>query len=568
MASTMAQRENEQGREFLYSKMPVMLHSTGADGRLCNVNDYWLETLGYERNEVIGKEITQFLTPHARAYAETTCLPEFFKTGSVRNEELQFLTKSGKTIDVLLSAIAERDSSDRLMNSISVSIDVTERRRLDTLLDKARRQIQGHNGHIQSLSTQLTAAKQQEQERRRLASDLYESVAQSLAMAKNNVQQITSQVDRHKSGAVVRGFGSTKDVTAPVSSEKVLDNAVSGIEKLKDQLQEENFELREEIATVQGFERIVGNSAALRRCFDLVAKVAPTDANVLILGETGTGKELIAHSLHELSLRKGQRMVSVNCAALPAELIESELFGHEKGAFTGAGSRRPGRFELADGGTLFLDEVGDLPPGMQAKLLRVIQEGEFERLGGSETLHVDVRLIAATNRQLKSAVDRGEFRADLYYRINTFAIEVPSLSERRKDIPLLAEHFVRKHAPRLGIKVNSISARMLRHLRERPWPGNVREVESFIMRSLIVATGSVLRLTEQEEGDFLSLADDPGARSKDERSLHHVEHDHVLDVLDQCRWIIEGEHGAASLLGIPPSTLRSKMKRLGVKRLA
>ena len=368
----------------------------------------------------------------------------------------------------------------------------------------------------------------------------------------------------HDTGGLVRIFGSVKDITETVLRERKLEHALSEIQELKDRLEEENVHLRDEVRVAHGFSRIIGDSPALRRCLDQVSKVAPTDTSVLILGETGTGKELLAQTIHDLSPRKDERMISVNCAALPAELVESELFGHEAGAFTGAGSRRPGRFELADGGTLFLDEIGEFPLELQGKLLRVVQDGTFERLGGTETLRVDVRLVAATNRQLKDAVDRGEFRADLYYRLNTYPIEIPPLGQRTEDIPLLAEHFVRKHSDRLGRSVQAISSRMLRYLQERSWPGNVRELESFIERALISASGSVLTMGSLDEREPTRLR--AGAHSGDTTNLQTVERDHILQVLERCGWRIGGERGAAAVLGLPPSTLRSKMKRLGIER--
>ena len=274
-----------------------------------------------------------------------------------------------------------------------------------------------------------------------------------------------------------------------------LSRAMSKIEHLKNKLQAENHFLREEVRLAHGFDGIVGEDPALGQCLLAVEKVAPTDVSTLILGETGTGKELIARAIHRLSARHDRPMLSVNCPALPASLIESELFGHEKGAFTGAMSQRRGRFELADSGTLFLDEIGELPLELQGKLLRVLQTGEFQRLGGTETLHADVRLIAATNRDLREAIDQGEFREDLYYRINKFPITLPALRDRKGDIPMLAEHFVHKHAGRLGKKVDAISAWMIRELLAYSWPGNVRELENIIERSLISARdNSVLTL--------------------------------------------------------------------------
>jgi transcriptional regulator with GAF, ATPase, and Fis domain/ligand-binding sensor domain-containing protein len=341
--------------------------------------------------------------------------------------------------------------------------------------------------------------------------------------------------------------------------------AASEIEKLNQELQQENIWLKEEVLLAKGFDEIIGEDRGLKRCLSAAEKVAPTDAPVLILGETGTGKELLARAIHELSSRREHAMVSVNCPALPANLIESELFGHEKGAFTGAEGLRVGRFEMADGGTIFLDEVGELPLELQAKLLRVLQSGEFERLGGTEPLKTDVRLIAATNRDLPDMIERGEFRSDLYYRIGSFPITLPPLRERRGDIPLLAEHFVRKHASRLNRKVDAISARAMNQLTSYYWPGNVRELESIIERALITANSdTVLELP----GPLDRSADDlPLSGAEDERrDLVTVERDYIISVLEQANWKVSGEGGAAELLGIPSSTLRSKMKRLDIRR--
>ncbi|MFT4816503.1 MAG: PAS domain S-box-containing protein [Cyclobacteriaceae bacterium] len=375
-----------------------------------------------------------------------------------------------------------------------------------------------------------------------------------------------SEVDRSKDAPeITKVFGSLKDVSERVVRENELRDAFEQIEKLKENLEEENMELRDEVKSAHGFDKIIGNSRPLQSCLDLVNKVAPTDATVMLLGETGAGKELIAHAIHDQSARKGSRMISVNCAALPASLIESELFGHEKGAFTGAGSIRKGRFELADGGTLFLDEIGELPLPLQSKLLRAIQEGEFERLGGSNTLKVDVRIIAATNRQLKKFVDQGDFRADLYYRISNFPIEVPSLSERKDDIPLLAEHFVRKFAPELGKNIKAISSGMLRYLSERPWPGNVRELEGFIQYALITNEGDVLNLSAQNEETTQPPSGQDESPNGERGTLLSVENKHIINVLNQTTWMISGERGAAKILGVPPSTLRSRMKKLGIE---
>ena len=286
---------------------------------------------------------------------------------------------------------------------------------------------------------------------------------------------------------------------------------------------------------------------------------------MLIQGETGTGKELIARALHELSSRSKRPLVKVNCAALPDKLIESELFGHEPGAFTGARGRKRGRFDLADRGTLFLDEIGDFPRELQGKVLRVLQEGEFQRLGGTETIRVDVRIIAATNRNLLDAVGRGDFRADLYYRINTFMIELPPLRERRGDVPLLAEHFVKAHAAQLGKPVRAISRAMLEQLESYGWPGNVRELENVIQRSLITSSEPLLVLDEPLVASRrVSVFEPPSFDGPVD--LQSVEKAHIETVLNEAGWRISGDRGAAERLGVPPSTLRSRMKRLGIAR--
>ena len=347
----------------------------------------------------------------------------------------------------------------------------------------------------------------------------------------------------------------------------VRSRAIANSERLQEKLQVENLYLQDEIRLVHGFAEIVGEDRGLKKCLMSVEKVAPTDVPVLVLGETGTGKELIARAVHSLSPRRDRALVSVNCPTLPANIIESELFGHEKGAFTGAHSQRRGRFELADKSTLFLDEIGELPIELQSKLLRVLQTGDFVRLGGTETLHADVRVIAATNRNLEKAVANGEFRADLFYRINNFPIRLPALRHRKGDIPLLAEHFARKGAERLGKKIEAISAKMIRELTEYPWPGNVRELESVIERALISsADRSVLDLPDS----LPPITADPDSKAVLSSKLHvdlsTAERQHIVGVLEETRWKISGDDGAAAVLGIPASTLRSKMKRLGISR--
>jgi PAS domain S-box-containing protein len=378
-------------------------------------------------------------------------------------------------------------------------------------------------------------------------------------------------------------------------------------EREQARLQEQNRYLLEEIKAVHDFDQIIGQSPALRDVLAHVRRVAPTDASVLITGETGTGKELIARAIHSASKRKDKPLIKVNCAALPGGLLESELFGHEKGAFSGAIARRLGRFELADGGTIFLDEIGELPAEAQVKLLRVLQEREFDRVGGAAPIRADVRVIAATNRDLLTAVQEKTFREDLYYRLNVFPVRLPPLRERTEDIPLLVDSLVNKFSLRIGLHLDGVAKQTMQLLREYPWPGNIRELENVLERAVILTTGAMLEiapdmlptptaaLTAEEQprasmrpwrvrnasdqrppiapgSQVVSKASGDDAKRSDtlaavqQSSLEAVERDHILTVLGQTNWLITGPRGAAKVLGLNPSTLRNRMKKLGITR--
>jgi PAS domain S-box-containing protein len=349
--------------------------------------------------------------------------------------------------------------------------------------------------------------------------------------------------------------------TAEISeANQKLQNALTEVERLKNRLEAENIYLQEEIKLNHNFEDIITGSHELKRVLRKVEQVASTDATVLILGETGTGKELFTRAIHNISRRRDRPLVKVNCAALPANLIESELFGHEKGAFTGALSRKIGRFELADEATLFLDEIGDLPLELQAKLLRVLQDGEFERLGNSNTMKVNVRVIAATNRDLTEATKIKTFREDLFYRLNVFPILIPPLRERKDDIPVLVKHLLQKHSVRIGKKIEIIPQKVIDKLVLYHWPGNVRELENIIERAVIISPGNELRL-----GDWLAKSDELN-ESGQVQTLEQIEKEHIVEILKMTGWRVSGEKGAAKLLGIKPPTLVSRMKKLGIER--
>ena len=339
-----------------------------------------------------------------------------------------------------------------------------------------------------------------------------------------------------------------------------LQKALTEVEQLKTRLEQENIYLQQEIKLTHNFEEIISQSKKFRKVLTQVEQVAATDSTVLILGESGTGKELIARAVHNISKRKERALVIVNCAALPSTLIESELFGHEKGAFTGAFARKIGRFELADGGSIFLDEIGEIPLELQPKLLRVLQEGEFERLGSTKTTKVNVRVIAASNRDLRLAIEKGEFREDLYYRLNVFPINLLPLRERKEDIPLLAQHFLLKHGTRIGNQISAITQKVMDALINYSWPGNVRELENIIERAVIITRGNNLDL-----GD--SLPKNIGVLQKEKiTTLEENERSYILKALEFTNWKISGERGAAKLLGIKRTTLESRMKKLNIQR--
>jgi PAS domain S-box-containing protein len=341
--------------------------------------------------------------------------------------------------------------------------------------------------------------------------------------------------------------------------EESLRKALSEIEGLKDQLETENIYFRQENKMRHRFDHILGQSDGLKYVLYRAEQVAPQKTTVLILGETGTGKELIAAVIHSLSPRKDRPLITVNCAALPANLIESELFGREKGAFTGADTRQIGRFEVGHGSTLCLDEIGELPLELQGKLLRVIQHNAFERLGSSQTIKVDVRIVATTNRNLEEEVRQGRFRQDLYYRLNVFPITVPPLRQRREDIPLLVQAFTERYARKLGKQITSIHNETMKALQDYPWPGNIRELESIIERAVILCPGPVLQLADKLE--MASLPFSTGLNTMEE-----VERNQIFMTLAETRWRIEGKDGAAAILGLNPSTLRARMHKLGIVR--
>ena len=368
----------------------------------------------------------------------------------------------------------------------------------------------------------------------------------------------------NESGDVVEYVGTGMDVTEQRQAQAALETAFDEIKRLKDRLQDENLALREEIDQAFMFEEIVGASPALKAVLSHLSKVAPTDSTVLISGETGTGKELIARAIHKHSRRADRAFVSLNCAATPPSLIASELFGHEKGAFTGAVQQRRGRFELAHNGTIFLDEIGEIPMDTQIALLRVLQERQLERVGGSRPIPVDVRVVAATNHDLSVAIAEGSFRSDLFYRLNVFPIHVPPLRKRREDIPILVEYFVKRFAEQMAKRIRQIDKRTLELCERYPWPGNIRELQNIVERSVILCTGDTFSIDEAWLSSQAPLR--AGGSGPLPATLQDQEKEMIEAALAKSRGKVAGPRGAAAKLGVPASTLESKIRQLGIEK--
>jgi PAS domain S-box-containing protein len=596
-------RESEEkfGKAFRANPQPMSI-TVLATGQYLDVNESFVQTSGYSREELIGYnslELNIWGSPEHRA--------EFIEKlnggGSVDNIETRLRAKDGSFRTLLSSAETLDIAGQQCL--LMASSDITERKLAQQALQESEARFRNMADTapvmiwVSGTDKGCTYANQQwlDFTGRSMEQELgygwtsgvhpsdYDGCLKMYEAAFNSHEPFrmefrlcradgayrwvfASGTPRLSPGGKFLGYiGTCLDITdrkeseaALVFAHEALENAYAEVNRLKTQLQEENIYLQEEIKLQQNFGEIVGASDALKYVLFKIEQVAPTDSTVLITGETGTGKELVARAIHIASTRRDRPMVKVNCAALSASLIESELFGHEKGAFTGALARKIGRFELAEKGTIFLDEIGELPLELQVKLLRVIQEGEFERLGSSKTVKVDVRIIAATNRNLKDQVNRGLFREDLWYRLNVFPITVPPLRQRRDDIPMLIEHFGKTFARKLGKEINSIAPATINALRNYSWPGNVRELANVIERAVINAHGPVLRVHEQ-------LRPVNGEASQEvNRSLEEVERDYIIRVLEDRGWRIEGPHGAAHVLGMNPSTLRTRMGKLGISK--
>ena len=474
-------------------------------GQILDVNPFLLKMLGYSHKDFLGKKLWE-IGPFSDVAASRLSFSELQTKGYVRYEHLPLETRDRRLIDVeFVSNVYLVDQEKIIQCNIR---NITLRKKAEDELQKAYAEM---DLRVKERTEDLVEAN----------------------------QQLLLEIEER------------------TTAEESMREALEEVKQLKNQLRDENLYLREEINLIHSHNDIVGNSEAITAVLKQIEQVAPTDSTVLIQGETGTGKELLAHAIHDLSCRKGRLMIKVNCAALPPTLIESELFGREKGAYTGALSKQIGRFELADDSTIFLDEIDSLPLDLQAKLLRVLESGEFERLGSPRTVKVDVRIISATNRELARMVSGGGFREDLYYRLNVFQITVPPLRERREDILPLIWAFVQEFSKRMGKRIESIPQKTVEALQAYPWPGNVRELRNITERAMILTKGPVLHM------DLPKLAQ-PGSTHCG--TLEEAEKRHVLEALKTTGWKVSGKDGAAEILGLNPKTLASRMQKLGIER--
>jgi len=475
----------EQHYRDLYRATPAMLHTVDAEGRILHVSDHWLRKLGYSREEVLGRYITDFMGSEVRESLGDGRLSDIIAQGELDNEPRTLITKAGDTIEVLVSATADRN----------------------------------YEGHVQKL---LVAS---------------------------------------------------KDVTERNEAERRLRAAFEENARLRAELERERDYLREEVEVSMNFGRIIGESTALKKMLAKLEAVAETSASVLIEGESGVGKELVAHVIHARSNRRAGPLVKVNCASIPDELFESEFFGHVKGAFTGAHRDRVGRFGLANGGTIFLDEIGEIPLALQSKLLRVLQESEYERVGETATHTVDVRVIAATNRNLEEAVEQGTFREDLFYRLSVFPIWVPPLRDRGEDVLQLASHFLDRTCQEFGHRPLTLSRQQAALLKQYEWPGNVRELKNVIERAVILSKGKVARLDlamadifagDKNESVAAETAREPDVYTEAQRQARDREN--MIRALELTNWRVSGQQGAAAMIGIKPSTFTDRMKKFSITR--
>ena len=591
---------------WLFRSCPAYLASIDVEGRYVDLSDAFLDRLGFQREELLGRRPQDHMTPDSARRFTEEYLPRFLRTGKFTNVPMNRIAKNGEVIEFVVNAIAERDETGNVVRSIAVFTERLAHARVEYHYQQLYRQTPamlhttGLDGRVEAVSdywlekmgyrrdevigapvvTFLTDASQEHA--RRCMPKAFEAGVLSgerldFATKHGGVIEgmVSAVADRGSRGEVLRMLVVVQDVTERNRAEAEKSKAYDEIARLNEELTRERDYLREEVKIALNFGQIVGTSRPIEHVLEQVALVAPTDANVLIFGESGTGKELIASAIHERSARREAAMVRVNCGAIPDELFESEFFGHVKGAFTGAVKDRVGRFELADRGTLFLDEVGEIPLELQSKLLRVLQEGTFERVGDERTRKTNIRLIAATNRDLEAEVRAKRFREDLYYRLNVIPIEVPALRERLEDIAQLAAHFTRLACEKLGRPCAKLTQESIEQLQRYDWPGNIRELQNVVERAVILSRGDRLNFDLPVGGSAATTGDASAAVShhgprplSPEAARKQRDRDDIIDALRKANGKVFGAGGAGEILGVKPTTLASRIKALGIEKPA
>jgi len=588
---------------WLFRRAPTMATSIGEDGRYLDVNDALLDRLGYERQDMIGKRPGDFVTAESAARIENELLPKLRRTGKLENKPIAFLTHDGEVVNCMANSLVEHSSDGSFVRTVAMYTEVADQQRADWKYRRLYRStpamlhtvdadgcivaVTDHWLQKMGYSREEVVGRTitdfySEADRKKLEAGLLMELISGGEFSNESRQMVTKDgkvldllmsaiSERGPSGEVRRMLVASKDLTARNRAERELRTALAENAHLREELERERDYLREEVNVAMNFGRIIGRSKALKSMLAQVEAVARTPASVLILGESGVGKELVARAIHARSDRSEAPLVKVNCASIPKELFESEFFGHVKGAFTGAHRDRVGRFQLADGGTIFLDEVGEIPLELQGKLLRVLQESEFERVGDDITRSVDVRVIAATNQNLEKLVVDGAFREDLFYRLSVFPIDVPPLRDRPEDVLQLAQHFLEQTCLEFGRQPFKLTQTQAAAIQAYDWPGNVRELKNIIERAVILSKGNALRLD-------LSLPGSSSATGRSERlvpaedniltekQMRELQKQNLIAALKQTNWRVSGQDGAAEILGIKPTTLADRIRSFGIRK--
>jgi len=589
--------------QWLFRKAPAMATAIGEDGKYLDVNDAFVERLGYSREQLIGRLPDAYVTPDTARRIAEEFRPALRRTGKLENKPVSFVTGSGEVVDCVVDAIIEYDPDGRFMRTIAMYSEVSDQARASFKYRDLYRSTPAilhtldADGHIHTVTDHWLQklGYTREEVLGRPVTDFYSAsdrkkfagiklqdvinrgefnnVDRQMVTKDGRVLDIVMSAISHRdlSGNIDRMLVASKDVTERKRAERKLRQTLAENARLRDELELERDYLREEANVAMNLGHIAGTSPALREMLKHVEAVANTPANVLLMGESGVGKELVAHAIHARSPRAEGPLVKVNCASIPKELFESEFFGHVKGAFTGAHRDRVGRFQLADGGTIFLDEVGEIPMELQGKLLRVLQESEFERVGDDVTRSVDVRVIAATNRELEREIVDGKFREDLFYRLSVFPVEVPPLRERGDDVIQLAQEFLEKTCKDFGREPMTLTRGQADKLRRYDWPGNVRELKNVIERAVILSPGNVFRLEASlpamaSAGTGSSVEGMSETTFLTEKEMRDFQKNNLIAALKQANWRVSGPDGAAELLGVKSTTLADRIRTLGIRK--